>query len=199
MRWFVQELCNFPLRHPSPCAGLPAPLRAFGGSRSFPLEWLHDLNNQVFPRWPMARRSSVCEASRSGSGAGLPASRPHGLLSFARRRWTENPRPLAWLGRPQMVSVTEAGPLSRFVTSLSGVTPFGGRGDCPPGNARWSGLYCQLGVTCWRLSVCRKGEAGSGSGKMGAEHSFVHSMNVSSAHLPAQPKTGCWSSHLSLV
>lgn len=195
----MQELCNFPLRHPSPWAGLPAPLRAFGGSRSFPLEWLHDLNNQVFPRWPTASRSSVCEAPRSGSGAGLPASWSRGLLSFVRLRWTENPRLLALLGRPQTVSVTEAGLLSRFVTSLSGVTPFGGRGDCPPGNSHWGGLYCQLGVTSWRLSVCRKEEAESGSGKMGAEHSFIHSMNISLAQLPAQPKTGCWNSHMSLV
>ena len=98
-RWFVQELCSFLLWHPSPWAGLPAPLCAFGGSRSFPLEWLHDLNNQVFPHWPTARQSSVCKASRSGSGAGLPASWTHSLLSFARLRWTGDPHPAGFAGQ----------------------------------------------------------------------------------------------------
>lgn len=95
----MQELCNFPLRHPSPWAGLPAPVCAFGGSRSFPLEWLHDLNIQVFPHWPMARQSSVCKASRSGSGTGLPASWSHGLLSFGQLRWTGDPRLAGFAGQ----------------------------------------------------------------------------------------------------
>ena len=75
-RWFVQELCNFPLQHPSPWAGVPAPICAFGGSRSFPLQWLHDLNNKVFPHWPTVRQSSVC----NGQSPFRLQSRPASLL-----------------------------------------------------------------------------------------------------------------------